>query len=240
METDQFIPKYYTISQQIISKIQNGELQPGMKIPSENEIISRFEVSNTTARKILQELESAGWVVRIKGKGTYVKTRDVERSVNRILGFTKNMIEAGQKPATRVLETRILKQGYSGVINGRLYAIREPVFRVRRLRFADDIPMMLETRFINLTFCPGIETHNFESSLYDLYRDHYGLSLTEVLQMLSAIIIQKPSEKQLFGITGDIPAFFVEGVTFCGKEMILEMEESVYRGDKYRFSVRAH
>ena len=39
--------------------------------------------------------------------------------------------------------------------------------------------------------------------------------------------------------TGPIPAFRVEGVTFCGKEMILEMEDSIYRGDKYRFSVCA-
>lgn len=37
----------------------------------------------------------------------------------------------------------------------------------------------------------------------------------------------------------EVPAFRVEGVTFCGKEMILKMEDSIYRGDKYRFSIRA-
>ena len=88
--------------------------------------------------------------------------------------------------------------------------------------------------------CPGIETQDFEKSLYDLYRDQYDLTLTEVLQMLSAVVIQKSEEKKLFGIDEEIPAFYVEGVTFCGKEMILEMEESIYRGDKYHFSVRAH
>lgn len=41
------------------------------------------------------------------------------------------------------------------------------------------------------------------------------------------------------GVEGQIPAFKVEGVTFIAKELILEMEESVYRGDMYRFLVRA-
>ncbi|MHC4464189.1 MAG: GntR family transcriptional regulator [Planctomycetota bacterium] len=96
----QHIPKYYKISQEIISTIQNGELQPGMKVPSENEIISKYKVSNTTARKILHEMEAAGWAIKIKSKGTFVRTKNVERTVTRILGFTKNMIEAGFTPAT--------------------------------------------------------------------------------------------------------------------------------------------
>ena len=96
----QHIPKYYKISQEIISRIQGGELLPGMKVPSENQIINRYSVSNTTARKILQEIEMAGWAIKIKGKGTYVRTKNVERTVTRILGFTKNMIEAGYTPTT--------------------------------------------------------------------------------------------------------------------------------------------
>ena len=38
---------------------------------------------------------------------------------------------------------------------------------------------------------------------------------------------------------GQIPALKVEGVTYSAKELIIEMEESIYRGDMYRFSVRA-
>jgi len=43
----QHIPKYYKISHEIISTIQNGELQPGMKVPSENEIISEYDDAKT-------------------------------------------------------------------------------------------------------------------------------------------------------------------------------------------------
>lgn len=235
----QTVPKYYRIAQDITARIQNGKLRPGMCVPSENEIIERYSVSNTTARKALQEIEKAGWAIRIKGRGTFVQTQNIQRSATRILGFTKNIIEAGQRPLTEVLEADVCRKGYSAVVNGRFYVMKGPVCRIKRLRFANEIPMMLEERFISLELCPGIETKNLKQSLYDLYERQYGLTLAEVNQMLSTVLIQDEPTMGLFRITEPICAFVVDGVTFCNKELILEMERSVYRGDKYRFSVRA-
>ncbi len=232
------IPKYYSISQEIIRKIRAGDLEPGSRIPSENEIIRRYRVSNTTARKALLEIEKSGWGLKIKGKGTIVRSQRVVRSVNRILSFTNNMVEAGYRPSTRVLERQILKTGYAATINGRRYAIHGPVYCIHRLRFADEQPMLYEIRYINLALCPAIARLDLSSSLYRLYEREYGLELSEVHQMLSAVMIET-GVREHFGLEEPIPGFLVEGVTFCGKELILEMERSVYRGDKYRFAVRA-
>jgi GntR family transcriptional regulator len=60
----------------------------------------------------------------------------------------------------------------------------------------------------------------------------------QVDQTLSAV--QVPEELlNVFDLEAPVPAFRVEGVTFCGKELILEMEDSIYRGDLYQFSVKA-
>ena len=234
----QEIPKYFAISQKIIEKIKKGKLAPGMKVPSENEIIKDYKVSNTTARKILQEMESAGWVTKIKGKGTYVRQNNVVRSATRILSFTKNMLESGHHPSTKVLDKKLIKKGYSAVINGRRYTMKGPVYRIHRLRYADNIPMMLEIRYISLNLCPNIEKEDFKGSLYNIYEKKYNYHLSEVNQMLSTIMLEKNVLKY-FCLEESIPALLIEGVTFCGKEMILEMEKSIYRGDKYRFSIRA-
>jgi len=79
------VPKYYRISRQIIERIRSGELRPGMRVPSENELIRRHGISNTTARKALHEIEAEGWCTRVKGKGTFVRERSVQRSATRIL-----------------------------------------------------------------------------------------------------------------------------------------------------------
>ena len=232
------VPKYFQISQHIIAAIRSGQLKPGMQISSENEIIKKYGVSNTTARRSLQEIERAGWGTRIKGKGTFVSERNIQRSATRILGFTRNMIEAGYTPSTKVLDARRVAQGYSGTINGREYVMPGPVYKIHRLRFADDIPMMLEVRYICMEFCPNIADQDFTGSLYEIYQAHFGLSLVEIQQSLSTVMIDAGTQR-FFDVREPIPAFRVEGVTFCGKEMILEMEDSIYRGDKYHFTVSA-
>ena len=231
------IPKYYRISREIIERIRAGQLRPGMRIPSENELIHEHGISNTTARKVLYEIEAGGWCTRIKGKGTFV-ARNVHRSATRILGFTRNMLEAGYAPSTKVLDARRVEAGYVTTINGRRYAMSGPVYKIHRLRFADNTPMMIEVRYISMVFCPGIETRDFTGSLYDIYEKDYGLHLGEIHQMLGTIMLDAGTQR-FFDLAKPVPAFRVEGVTFCGKEMILEMEDSIYRGDKYRFSVCA-
>ena len=47
------IPKYFQIAQNIINMIKSGHLLQGTQIPSENDIIKDYGVSNTTARKAL-------------------------------------------------------------------------------------------------------------------------------------------------------------------------------------------
>ena len=237
-DADRGLPKYFSITQDIIQLIRTGKLSPGMRIPSENQIIEKYGVSNTTARKALQELTTGRWVVKIKGKGTFVHARGVVRSVDRILSFTRNMTEAGFQPSTKVLHQGVLRKGYSAVINGRRYSIEGPVLKVHRLRFADNVPMMLEIRYISLALCPGVDKLELTGSLYDIYRGRYGRELTEIHQMLSACMIESETAA-FFDIHEPVSGFQVDGVTFCGREIILEMERSIYRGDRYTFAVRA-
>jgi GntR family transcriptional regulator len=238
-KTGHAIPKYYLIAQDIIQTIQRNDLVPGAKILSENEIIKKYGVSNTTARKSLQEVEHAGWVTKVQGRGTFVRANRVERSADRILSFTKNMLQAGRKPSTKMLDNRILREDYSNVINGRRYTMKRPIFKIHRLRFGDDVPMMLEIRYISMALCPGIDRKDLEEvSLYEIYEQDYNLHLTEVDQMLS-IEMLGPGVKEFFDLAKPTPAFRVEGATFSGKGMIIEMEDSLYRADRYCFAVRA-
>jgi GntR family transcriptional regulator len=231
-------PKYFQIARNIISMIQQGTLPAGAPVPSENEIIAQYQVSNTTARKALHELEKEGWVTRVKGKGTFVRDYTVVRTINRIFGFTKNMLEAGRKPSTRLIGFHLRNTDHSQIINGRKYTLKGPFCEIERIRYADGIPMMKETRYISLGLCPNIHRKNLEQSLYDIFERDYGIHLTEINQMLSAVVLDG-DQLQYFQLTKPVPAFRVEGVSFCGRNLIIEMEDSIYRGDMYRFAAKA-
>ena len=232
------VPKYFQISQEIVREIKNGCLSAGQQVPSENEIIDTYKVSNTTARKALGEMERGGWVRRIKGKGTFVCKEGVERSVNRILSFTKNMLEQGRTPSTKLVSARARHSNCSVTVQGRQYTLKGPFAEIVRLRLADGIPVMKETRCISSRLCPGIEKKDLEGSLYAIYKEAYNIDLTRIYQMLGAIMIDRENMKVL-DVDEPTPAFLIEGVTFCAKELIVELEESIYRADMYRFFVEA-
>jgi GntR family transcriptional regulator len=232
------MPKYQRIARDIVTAIKSGKIKQGDRTLSENEIIAQYKVSNTTARKALQEVEHEGWVTKIKGKGAFVRTDAVERRINKILSFTRNMIQSGRQPGTRVLDSRIIKSDYSAMINGRQYTVKAPVFKINRLRLADGAPMMLETRYISMTLCPGIDKKNLAGSLYEIYEREYGLHLARIEQTLG-VEMMGSAVAGLFDIQEPAPAFRVEGVTFCGKDLVLEMELSLYHGKEYKFVVEA-
>jgi GntR family transcriptional regulator len=231
-------PKYFQITHEVIARIQRGELAAGSPVPSENEIIERHKVSNTTARKALHELEKEGWVTRVKGKGTFVRDYTVVRTIDRIFGFTKNMLEAGRKPATKMIGYHLRKGDHTQTVNGKMFTLKGPFCEIERLRLADGIPMMKETRYISLGLCPDIHRKNLERSLYDIFEKDYGIHLTQINQMLSAMHLEG-EWLETFQLQEPIPAFRVEGVSFCGKDIIVEMEDAVYRGDVYKFAAKA-
>lgn len=63
--------KYYQITEDLKEQILSGEIPPGGKLPSENELSARYQVSRQTVRKALAILESSGYVYAEHGRGTF-------------------------------------------------------------------------------------------------------------------------------------------------------------------------
>ena len=69
-----FAPLYRQIRQLIVSALDQGEWKPGELIPSEMDLAVRFQVSQGTVRKAIDELAAENLLVRRQGKGTFVAT----------------------------------------------------------------------------------------------------------------------------------------------------------------------
>lgn len=240
-------PKYLSISNELIQKIEAGELQPGDKTPSENELIKRYNISNTTARKCLLELEHKGWASRIKGKGTIVLNRSEDKHLTRVLGsfhairenFNDNLLKEGLKPKNIILEKTIIENGFSAKINNRHFIIEGPVLKIHRLRYGNDQLLKDETRFISLTLCPKINLLDLDETLIKIYEDKYHLKLEEIQRTLGATIIHPRESDNYFDSEIPLAIFILDGAVFSSEGKIIEIEKSYYRGDKYKFSVSA-
>lgn len=73
-ETEQSaIPQYRSMAADLRALIESGELGPGDALPSESALAERYGVARGTARHALAELEGAGLVESVHGKGRFVR-----------------------------------------------------------------------------------------------------------------------------------------------------------------------
>lgn len=77
-------PKYYTLMEELKEKIISGRIQPGEKLPSENQFTVQYSLSRHTVRKALSLLEQEGYIEACHGKGTFCseKMRHMKKSRN--------------------------------------------------------------------------------------------------------------------------------------------------------------
>ncbi|WP_068784598.1 GntR family transcriptional regulator [Paenibacillus phocaensis] len=80
-------PKYETVKKTLLQQIQAGELQAGDKLPNDEDLMNRFQVSGITIRKALTELAAEGVITRIKRKGSFVNGAQAANPSSRLIAF---------------------------------------------------------------------------------------------------------------------------------------------------------
>lgn len=93
-------PIYHQIEKQLQALIAGGHLFPGSPLPSIRVLSKDLGVSVITTRRAYQNLEYAGFIETIQGKGTYVA--NVEQA---IIDETKE--EAVRKAFTSAIQTAL-------------------------------------------------------------------------------------------------------------------------------------
>ena len=71
-------PIYEQITNQIKSAILAGELQEGEAIPSMRNLAKELQISVITTKRAYEELEKAGFIYSIVGKGSFVSEQNLE------------------------------------------------------------------------------------------------------------------------------------------------------------------
>lgn len=81
--------KHVQLKELLIEDIVKNGYPVGARLPSEQELIRRYDVSNTTIYKALTSLEHEGYIRREKGRGTFVADYKKSNGLKdkRIIGF---------------------------------------------------------------------------------------------------------------------------------------------------------
>ena len=225
------VPLYFQLKEELRKDILRGVFKEGDLIPSEREFAEKYLLSSTTIRRALNDLVHEDLLERKAGKGTFVRKQMVRRDLKKVLGFTANMLEMGLTPSTKVLGMEVVSA--NSFAREKMDLKRgAKVALIKRLRLANDIPMMLETRYIQADICPGILKYDLSSSLWEVFEKWYGYKPHRHSQHLGVSRISGEPAK-LLGLDDGSVVFLIRGVTYIKDGRAIECEESLYRSDKY-------
>lgn len=96
--------KFQSILMRINEVIQQDDLKPGDRIPSERELVSRLNAGRSTVREALRALELLGIITTKRGQGTFLQPHQFHRLVD-ILSF---YILQEDRAKDNLLETRVM------------------------------------------------------------------------------------------------------------------------------------
>lgn len=232
------IPLYFQLKEILLEYIK--ELRPGDSFPTELELCRQFDISRPTVRQAINDLIVEGYLQRIKGKGTYIAEPKIKQNfLIELKSFTQEMQEKGFTPYTTVLESKInvCDERVSNTLN---IPIGSDVVEIRRLRSADQTPIVLVVTFLPTAQLPDILSKDFRNdSLYRIIEEDYGYTIERARRTLSARIAGD-EEAELLGIKEGDPIQFIETVAYLTDGTPIEYSLAEYRGDKSEFTFELH
>ena len=81
------VPTYQQLTDKIISLVQSGKIIIGGFLPTEKEICDMSGLSRMTVRKSLQKLNQLGMVEAVRGRGTFVVSKEPTDNIKYSIGF---------------------------------------------------------------------------------------------------------------------------------------------------------
>ena len=234
------IPIYYQIKQAIKNWIISKEFNLGDKIPSENELVDKFNVSRLTVRQAISQLRQEGFLISKRGEGTFVTTdQNLLNSLNiEFRGLMGEIFYKARKAETTSMAiNRIIAPKY---VQEKLELGEKPkeIVQIKRVRTLADRPFQYVISYLPLEIGLKIPQNElYKKPLLEILAQDLGIQLFEAFQTISASFLEQEVAKEL-KVQSGLPALFVERIVYAKKKKPVDLAQIFYRGDLFKYIVR--
>ncbi len=223
-------PRYQIIRDHLLDEIECGRLRAGDRVPSENELVNRFAVSRMTARRALQELADAGFLLRTRGLGSFVADSRPMSSMLEVRNIADEIAERGHRHSTRVLT---LESVAADEALSRSFEL-DPgatLYHSVIVHRENDVPIQHEDRYVNPATAPDYLDQDFRRTTPNVYLSEVA-PLAEADHVVEATTAP-PAVAAALRIAEDTPCLRVTRRTF-GRSGVVTVARLTYPGDRYR------
>lgn len=229
------VERVYEQVQELISRLG---LKPGDRLNTESELAELFGVSRSTVRESLRLLEQEGIVHAVQGQGRFISASAslrVERPMTKYESITDVLVARGYRVSSAVLE---VTTGEADAEEAEALQLQpgDEVIRLLRIRYGDDVPLVVSANTLPRATLPGpIEHRDWSGSLTAALAAH-GHHVNASIATISAVELPGDWERR-YKLDGLGPWLLVTevGMTRQGARVLYAAD--YHRGSEISFSV---
>ena len=177
-------PLHEAVREELRKRIHAGDYPPGEAIPSTTMLSSEFDVSPITVKRAVRDLQSAGVLTSVPGKGTFVKEqRRFLRDLDVWMSSMDNARTLGFAPSMELVS--ITKEKVTDPTLSVFNPPGEAMLCVRKTIFADNTPIMYDATYVSMDMDPSIVDEFSERFVSDALRRH-EINISETRLVIDA------------------------------------------------------
>jgi len=213
--------------------IQNG--RPGDRLPSENNLAKDFGVNRHTIRRAVDELVSAGILVRLHGVGIFISEKHLDYKLKSKTRFTATLQEMGMTTDSEVIRKNVIEAPEKLAESLKLKNDKE-ILWIDTLRYADGRPLCVISHFIPLIpFGDSLKGYK-SGSLHQVLIEKFG-ALVRIESLVTADVVIEEDAK-LLGISKNEPILRVKSLNVLEKDNTpVEYAVTRFRGDQVQLRI---
>jgi GntR family transcriptional regulator len=230
-----FSPLYQQIKDLLVQALDRGDWKPGEAIPSETELALRFQVSQGTVRKAVDELAAENLLIRRQGKGTFVSTHHEARVRFRFLRLAPNHGEP-QPAESQILDCKRIRAS-AEIARALELKVGDSVVAIRRLLSFAGVPTVVDDIYLPGALFKGLTAdllNGYVGPLYGFLETEFGISMVRAEEKLRAVSADSEMSA-LLAIALDTPMLKVDRISFTYADRPVELRMGHYVTDRYHY-----
>ncbi len=222
-------PRYIQIREYLRRQMDEGQLRPGDRIPTEAQLCEQFAVSRMTVNKAVRDLVREGRLLRRARAGTIVQAPRAESPLHAIRNIAEEVRQRGHVYQGEVLVLEAVTAD-PALADALRVPVGEPLYHSRIIHKENGLPIQLEDRHVLAACTPGYLEQDFSRNTPNAFLTR--LCPAQAVEHRVEAVLPDKQQAEWLGIEASEPCLRVLRRTWAD-DRLMSYAELLHPGSRY-------